>query len=924
MAHQNFRSLNNKLDKLYSLLNNFKLDLLCISETWLNNNELFPVPANYNIIRKDRPSRGGGVAIVYKNELKLKNLEVDTVDWKQPHSLEFLCISLQVNFNKSLIICVLYRTKYLKNDLSNLSRLFKWLNSFQKPVICLGDLNINFTNCNDSKSFNGILTRFNLMQLCQSPTRLENCLDPLIVNQGASSNVSQIMILDESVSDHCLVYFRYAYKEKKNKQAKKVIADYNKIDWERFINCTVTNCKNFQTDKIGYTLSDTCNFITDTITTIFDSCVPSRKIRIRSNNDVYFSLSERTLRLKKIKQFYHRQLKSQNSGWFKTMFIKYGRLVSKSITEDAKNSLENICVKNKGVWGVLDKLNIKVKPECESQCSIKPDTLNKFYVNMGFTDDQTPYDTLCNYIPSVTNPKFVMPKVTEMEVFSAWKEFKKKSKKSKDPCGISRFMLNVMLPIPYFLEIVTTFCNQSFSLNKIPESLKTSKIVPIPKVKNAKSCEQYRPISIGSNLLLILEKLYLKKLSNYLNNNKLLSNNQFGFRQKHSTEHAVIAITDFIRSAVDKGLACVVVAIDLRRGFDSCHRGKVLGKLSAEFGIDDKWLHSYLSDRKQFVEINGIKSKSMKSFIGLPAGSILAPCLFALYLNDLAKVEGLDLCIAYADDSTLIFIGSPHDLLKLRAKVEEGMKNVYTYFKNHELTLNVAKTNMITVTSPKTQSLVDKFEFLLNGCVTSNSKTLKCLGIILDPTLSFTSHVNSIAGVCYGRIKVLYKIRNLISNDSLKIISRALILSVLHYMICVWGVCNKKVLKIGDKVVKCLARLVLGIRKRDSVTERMKAELNWLPLSQTCDFRTLSIMYCIETLNSVPYFEYLREKSSDIHGYETRHCNNLRVDKSKTLYGSRRFSERAVDLWNQLPELIRKSKSLPTFKSVLLKQYLNQ
>ena len=101
-----------------------------------------------------------------------------------------------------------------------------------------------------------------------------------------------------------------------------------------------------------------------------------------------------------------------------------------------------------------------------------------------------------------------------------------------------------------------------------------------------------------------------KRLYTFLNNNNIIYNLQFGFRQQYSTSHALINITENIRKAPDDGNIDCGVFVDLQKAFDTVDHQILL----AEFnhygirGVSNDWFKSYLSNRNQYVSINGYES----------------------------------------------------------------------------------------------------------------------------------------------------------------------------------------------------------------------------------------------------------------------------------------------------------------------------
>ena len=163
-----------------------------------------------------------------------------------------------------------------------------------------------------------------------------------------------------------------------------------------------------------------------------------------------------------------------------------------------------------------------------------------------------------------------------------------------------------------------------------PSVLKIPNVVPVFKKDSKLDYSSYCPISLLSNIEIILEKPMYKRLYTFLNNNNIIYNLQFGFRQQYSTPHALINITENIRKALDDGNIGCRVFVDLQKAFDTVDLQILLAKLNhyGICGVSNDWFKSYLSNCSQYVSVYGYESGLAAINCGVPQGSVLGPVLF--------------------------------------------------------------------------------------------------------------------------------------------------------------------------------------------------------------------------------------------------------------------------------------------------------
>ena len=323
--------------------------------------------------------------------------------------------------------------------------------------------------------------------------------------------------------------------------------------------------------------------------------------------------------------------------------------------------------------------------------------------------------------------------------------------------------------------------NLSFLTGVFPSVLKTAKVVPAFKKDSKLDYSNYRPISLLSNIEKILEKLMYKRLYTFLNNNNIICNLQFGFRQQYSTSHALINITEIIRKALDDGNIGCGVFVDLQKAFDIVDNQILLAKLShyGIRGVSNDWFKSYLSNRSQYVSINGYDSGLAAINCGVPQGLVLGPLLFLLYINDLNQAIKFCKVYHFAEDTNLLCLGN--SIEKLNKLVNTDLKRLVNWLNANKILLNAKKTEIVIFKSKQKKFECD-LKIKLSGKRLYLTESVKYLGVKIDTNLSWQYHVK------LNRANaVLFKMRKNVSCKILRSICFAIFDSYLSCCCLVWA-----------------------------------------------------------------------------------------------------------------------------------------
>uniref|UniRef100_A0A674PNC8 Reverse transcriptase domain-containing protein n=1 Tax=Takifugu rubripes TaxID=31033 RepID=A0A674PNC8_TAKRU len=290
-------------------------------------------------------------------------------------------------------------------------------------------------------------------------------------------------------------------------------------------------------------------------------------------------------------------------------------------------------------------------------------------------------------------------------------------------------------------SLVTGYVPRSYKVAVIKSLLKKPSLDP-------DVLANYRPISNLPFISKVLEKVVVTQLLQHLQRNSLFEMFQSGFRAHHSTETALLKVTNDLLIASDHGLVSMLVLLDLSAAFDTVDHSILLQRLEYVIGIEGTaldWFRSYLSDRYQFAHVHGVPSSYSRVSHGVPQDSVLGPILFTLYmlpLGNIIRQHGINFH-CYADDTQLYLSIKPEKTDKL-VTLQTCLKDIKSWMSSNFLLLNPGKTEVM-VFGP--EPLWDRLDHMitLDGISLTSSLSVRNLGVTFDQNLSFNSHIKLVS-----------------------------------------------------------------------------------------------------------------------------------------------------------------------------------
>ena len=850
---------------------------------------------------------GGGVAVLVKKSLPFKHITTTSV------KIESVCIQIDTP-RGSLIVATIYNPPKSSGggDIADLDLLIQQLSSHNKPVIMGGDFNLDLMSSPVHLAVTDLFAAGDMsLATLRTPTfncpSKTSCLDQ-IWSTLPSSHSGTLPSLSTCINKHIGVFASFEYCKLPNARVPDhIIVKGRKlysINDEEFARQLADSFSSVPVSLPNDTATSLNDRISATFIEVLDKLAPIEDIKIKQRKvpkppRILCQLAAKRNRL--IRRQKRRPLTAAES----TKFEELGRTIKAETKKFTYGYYHRRLQKAKGdlkkLWKLIKEFTAGPIGNDSSIPPIEPGVLNAEFASVGERIAGEMSDP--NFSRQTKAPSFSFRSISPSDVINA--ASLTKSKNNTGPDGLPTRLFKITVPV--MAIHLTALFNLSLSTGDVPKIWRAALVTPVFKSGDRAVCSNYRPISITSCSLKLMERCLAEQLKHHLRAN-FLTHCQFGFRPGMSCQCCLLKVVHDCKSALAERRCVGIFALDLSKAFDSLPVPGILQAL-ASAGLDDNainWFQSYLTGRSQQVRVGTSLSSSLPINFGVPQGSILGPMLFTIFVNEIPLQCMNSTPAMFADDTTLVISAS--NPLELKLKLEEDLARLGKWLKNNCLKVNAAKSNFMFISNHK-QHQPPTITF--DEASIDHADTVKILGFTLDHHLSMKAQIGISAKKARSGIYAVKRARRFVDRDSLLIMADGLVNSHLTFYDLLLLQGNQTDLNKLQVLQNQLARVITG-RSARSIPIQTRVDLGWLDLADKRRVHVATHVRKCQLLPTAPVpLSDLIHPFNSVHTHRTRQAtSNVLMAPSISLQSSKRsIAAQSAYEFNRFPTEIRTAES---------------
>lgn len=874
----NARSLLNKLEDLSVSLNDNKVDIAIISETWFSYEhppECTHVNG-FNLFSRCRTEgRGGGVAIYVKDFIPTDIINFIEV----PTELECLWVLVKPFWLprsiSNIAICAVYnppaslhQEMLCKHIIDSIDKVNT---RYPNAGICvLGD----FNRCDISNVVHGTL----LNQLVTQPTRGEAILDLIITNLKPYYQDPRI---EEplAMSDHNTVLWSPHDHTPINTKTILQFRPFKDSEVRSFGQWISSHPWTEVFD--AHDIQSKVNTFYQTLQTRIDLHFPMKSV-VKHNSDKEWVTPQIKSLIKRRQQAFH----SRNMILYRKLRNRVNRLCTKARKRHYVHKIHVLKKENPARWhmslrNILNvRRNVSVSVPSSSPLTDKEIAAA---INRHFSDivNQLPcldFESLPSYLPSPSKP----PHIHSYEVYEILKRLD-----ARRSCGPDNISPKIVKTFAVELsDILAHIFNCSLEEGRVPKQWKEAVISPIPK-KSPATVENLRPISLTSVFIKTFESFITKWVLQDID--KVLDPNQYGSRKGRSSVHYLISMIDSILSDAETPKTIQTVLLtDFSKAFDRIDHSLLIRKLLT-CGVRTSilpWICSFLNDRTQCVRYRGVTSCWEKIASGVPQGTKLGPVLFLVYVND--AMQFFLNRWKYVDDLTL----KESRLFSEQSSMQTAINQLDTWSSENCMSLNEDKCKLICISfmkDPPPSPVI-----LLNGKAIEYTEDACILGVWISADMKWGKHVTTIIKKASSRLFWLKKLkRSGVCTEDLCAIYLLYVRPVIEYAVPVWhaGLTTLQSQQL-ERIQKRALRIILGNNYTSYADALSTCNLCTLKARR----ESLCLKFAKSLMNSPTFRPWLPPTRNTVHNMDLKGGSQL----SLPFIRSDRYRNSAIPYFSKL------------------------